>query len=635
MSDLNYHKTSFLLKLKKVIALTANKFSFFTKKTKSGDTIDKKLIFSLNKSKIPSLNQLKYIGHFLSKKEKLIIRITLLLIIISGAFLAINLYKNHIVLAPARGGEYIEGLTGTPKFINPLYSSINTVDSDIASLVYSGLLKKNKDNKIEPDLAETFEVSADELVYTFYLKKNILWHNNNPFNADDVIFTFDAIVNSEYNSPLRISFEGIKVEKIDDYTIKFILTETYSAFLELLTIGIMPAEIWQQIPPQAVPLADSNIKPIGTGPYIFDSLTKDKSGNIRSYTLKANENYFTQIPYITKISFKFNPNFQEGINALNEGRIEGVDYLPKEIANEIITKNNFNQYFLQQPQFSALFFNQNNLGYLTDVKVKQALAHALDKKTYISASGEYSSVIDGPILPIFSEYYQSDIKRYDFNIEKSKELLDDAGWKVTEIFPQETNGEEEATTTSEKIEPGLWRTKGGKILEIAITTVEQEETLQLAEYIKKSWENLNIKVNLITVPAQLAQTQIIKPRDYQILLYGVVLGSDPDQYPFWHSSQISANGLNLSNYNNKQIDELLEDGRITNNVDIRKEKYKKFQEIIIDDLPAIFLFSQKYPYLQTNKIKGFDTINITVPSDRFNNITNWYIKTKKKFVWQK
>ena len=508
MTDSN-KKTSFISKFKPFIAQVSNKLNFFTKKIKiKKSTVDKNLIFSLNKSKIPTTSQLKYINHFLSKREKTIIQISLVLIIISGIFLLTNLYKNHIVLVPDNGGEYTEGLTGSPKFINPLYSSINTVDSDIESLIYSGLLKRNKENQIVPDLAEKFEASEDGLAYTFYLREDVSWHNGTPFTADDVIFTFNALTNANYNSPLQRSFEGINIEKINEYTVRFILTETYSAFLELLTVGILPSQIWQQIPPEAAPLADLNIKPIGTGPYMFESLAKDKSGNIHSYELKANKNYFGQVPHITTLSFRFNPNFQESINALNEGRVEGVDYLPKEIANEIIAQNNFNQYFLQQPQFNALFFNQNKLEDLTDLRVKQALAYALDKQSYVESS-KYTSVIDGPILPIFSEYYQADIKKYEFDIEKSKELLDVAGWKVVEVLPQEPkknteDNEDEpsstkATAGEPEIEPGFWRKKGDKFLEVTITTVDQKETLQIAEFIQKTWAELNIKVNIVAI----------------------------------------------------------------------------------------------------------------------------------------
>lgn len=601
--------------------------------------VDKKLVFSLNKSKVPTLRQLKYIRHFLSTAERRIIRLAFLVIAVSAAAAGINIYRNHIVLVPARGGSYTEVLTGTPKFINPLYSSINTVDSDLVSLVYSGLLKRNARNELVADLAEGFTVNDDGKIYTFNLKKDVRWHDGNLFSADDVVFTFSALVNPEYSSPLQRNYSGVAVAKVDDHTVTFSLAEPYAAFLELLTVGILPAAVWQQIPPSATHLAELTLKPIGTGPYMFDALTKDaKTGAIRSYELKGNETYFGQPPYISKLIFKFSPSFQESASALNEGRAEGVDYLPPEQAEILVTKNNYALRYLQQPQFTALFFNQSNLGGLQDVRVKQALAHALNKTSFVKDL-KYANVVDGPILPLFGDYYKSDIKRYEYDLSKAAALLDESGWREVEVAKTEAGADGESAdengAETAAPEPGIWRKKEDSRLEINITTVDQPETVALAGLIKESWEALHIKVTVTAVPPQQMQADVIRPRDYQALLYGIVLGFDPDQYPFWHSSQISANGLNFSNYNNKKVDELLEDGRITSDTALRKDKYYQLQDIIANDLPAIFLYSQRYTYLQTKNIQGFDVQSITVQADRFSNITDWYIKTKKKFVFSR
>ncbi len=634
------NKSSFIPTFKKYGSILKKRaYLLSTKKTNglaSRGNFDKKLILSLNSSKIPSLNQFKYIGQFLNRQEKKIIRFSSIIIIISLIFLGTRFYFLHIKPAPAFGGSYTENLTGAPQFINPLYSSINTVDSDIVSLVYSGLLKKDLNNQLIPDLAEKFEMNDSETEYTFYLKKEVLWHDDKVLTADDIIFTYQAIVANDYKSPLKVSFEGVIIERIDDYTVKFILQEPYSAFLELLTTGILPAHIWQQIPANAVHLADLNLKPIGTGPYKFKSLTKDKNGVIHGYILEINKKYHNQKPHIKEIAFKFSPNFIEGINALNEGRVEGVDYIPKEYQDKIIAPNGYNQYYLEQPQLTALFFNQTQLGALGDLHVRQALAYALNKEQIISDDDKnFMDVIDGPMLPIFNDYQNNEIETYQHDLAKAKQLLDNAGWLITEVQESSNQeGDENSEETSEPvIEPGIWRKKENNFLRVTITTVDQEDNTAIAKRIKSFWEELNVHVTIETISADLIQNEIIKPRNYQILLFGIILGADPDQYAFWHSSQIGSNGLNLANYNNKQVDELLEDGRITGDKEVRQEKYKKFQKLITKDIPAIFLFSQKYPYLQTNRVKGFDMTSIVVPSDRFNNVTNWYIKTRRKITW--
>jgi len=601
-----------------------------SKKSKRGESVDRKLIFSLYQSALPNLKQFKYVGQFLSKKETRIIQVCLGIIAVNIVFLGAVFYKNNVKLVPAYGSSYTEALTGSPKLVNPLYALINNVDGDLAALIYSGLLKRGKDNNLAPDLAEKFEASDDGKTYTFYLKSGAAWHDKTPISADDVVFTFQAIANPEYRSPLRVSFTGVSVEKINEKTVKFSLAEPYAAFLELLTVGILPANIWSQISPAAANLADLNLKPIGSGPYKFKSLAKDKAGRVRSYELEANQNYFGQKPYVSVLVFKFFPSFEESVSALNEGKAEGLDYLPKEYEEKIVDKNKFNRNYLAQPQFTSLFFNQNNLGALKDLKIRQALAYGLDKKS-ITAALPHAQFIDSPILPIFTGFVNPDIIKYDFDPDKARALIAAAGFKATAVKEEPDN----TATTSEKSlpGPGIWQKKDNDFLVVTLTTVNQPDAVQTAELVKKAWENLNIKVNLDVIPIESAQGDRIRPRNYQVLLYSVILGADPDQYPFWHSSQIGPSGLNFANYNNKEIDALLEDGRITGKTEVRREKYKKFQEIIARDLPTIFLYSQPYSYLQSNKIKGFDTDKIIIASDRFSNISNWYINTRKKIVW--
>ncbi len=630
-------KHNFLSKFKNITNLFLKRPFFLwrglLKKNTGHGHLDKKLIFSLNKSRIPNLKQLKYVGQFLSRKEKRAISGSLIIVMVSLLFLGIDFSRKHIKTAPQKGGSYVEGLVGSPNLINPLYSSINNVDADICHLIYSGLLKRDKKNDLSPDLAEKFEISANEKEYTFYLRKDAEWHNKLEVTSDDVVFTFNAIVDPEYKSPLRLNFEGMRVEKIDEYKVKFILSEPYAAFLELLTIGILPRKILSQVSPSAVNLAEFNLKPVGSGPYKFKSLSKDKSGNIKSYELEANNKYYEKTPYLQNISFKFFNSFEEAISALNEGRIEGIDFIPKEKEEKIMSKNKYAFHYLNQPQLTALFFNQNRLKPLEDKRVRQALAYAINKDYIVSTtSPEYLQKINSPILPMFPKYYKEDVKKYEYNLEEAEKLLEQAGWKITEVEKNEKESDDKETE-SPPIEPGIWRKKGNDYLTLSLTTVDQPDNIAIASLIKNFWEKLNIKVDLSLIPPDFIQTEAIKPRNYQILLYGEILGADPDQYPFWHSSQIGFGGLNLANYSNKKADELLEDARITNNAETRAEKYKSFQEIIAEDLPAIFLYSKKYTYVQDKKIKGFDTSDITIPSDRFKNISNWYIKTGRKIVW--
>ncbi len=243
---------------------------------------DTLLVQSLSKQdKIPSGKQLKFISKYLSGGERLIIRLLIGVIIISLGALSLNFYWTHSTLTPAIGGTYTEGLVGSPHYVNPLFAQASDVDLDLSSLVFSGLLKFS-DTGITKDLAEDYQISADQKVYTFQLRKNVQWHDGEKFTADDVIFTFARINNPKTKSPLLFNFQGINIEKIDDYTVRFTLSEPFAPFLESLRVGILPTHIWNNIPPENMALAEYNLKPIGCGPYKFQSLTKNKNGTVKN-----------------------------------------------------------------------------------------------------------------------------------------------------------------------------------------------------------------------------------------------------------------------------------------------------------------------------------------------------------------
>jgi len=610
--------------------------------------LDKKLVFSLSKSRIPSIKQIKYIKRFLSSREVWLIIFCSLIILISSAFWSIRFYKSNLHVVPIRGGEYTEGLIGMPKYINPLYANISDVDNDLANLIFSSIFKRDKNGELVNDLAESYEINQDNKSYTIKIKQDVSWHNNSKLTVDDIIFTFNCIKDKQYQSPWRAGFTGVKIEKIDEQTIKFILTEPYAAFLDLLTFGILPQELWQQISAETANLAGLNLRPIGSGPYKATKLLKDeKAGNIRSYTLMRNDNYYGQKPFIDKITFKFFPGFEEAAAALNHGLIDGISYLPRQMKNQIVARDTLNYYQLNLPQLTAIFLNQKANSAVRDKKIRHALVLAIDKNKIISEiMGNEARLIDSPILPD-SFAYNPEVKKYKYNIGEAVKLLDQAGWKITELTEDDISQAEQDVSSEDAEEEikkqaeiklamgaGKWRSKDNEFLIIKLTTVDNEENAQIAQAIAEFWQGINIRTEVELVPANQMQSEIIKPRNFTALLYGEVVGADPDPYPFWHSSQIGANGLNITDYANKDVDALLEDARLTSDTEARKEKYKKFQEIIAEEIPAIFLYSPTYTYVQSKKVKGFDVRNILIPRDRFVNVNEWYVKTGKKLIYK-
>ncbi|MBU0722561.1 peptide ABC transporter substrate-binding protein [Patescibacteria group bacterium] len=608
------------------------------------EELDKKLVFSLAKSRWPSFKQLKYVKKYLNPTEQLAIGVCLAIILFSSIFSAARFYKTHLQVIPIDGGDYIEGVIGSIKYINPLYSSFSDLDSDIAELVYSSLFKRNGNVELVNDLAQEYKISPDGKVYTIKVRSDAIWHNGNSVTVDDVIFTFEAIKNIRYKSPLRTAFTGVEISKVDDKTIKFNLTEPYAAFLDLLSFGILPQELWQQIEPTSASLAELNLKPVGSGRYKFKSLVKDKSGNLRTYILIRNESYYGSKAHINTVNFKLFGNLEEVISALNNNLIDGLSYLPEQDKNQVVAQDSLNFYNLSLPKFSAIFFNSKSNSALTDKRVRQALAYSIDKNKIINeVMAGNARIVDGPILPN-GFAYDNEIKKYDYNATTSGRLLAEAGWKIIELTAKDitqaqvdlTNQDEIIKKQAEakiKMGTGKWLIKDNNYLIITLVTADNQEYGQVAELIAKFWNDINVKTEINLVPVNQIQAGVIKSRNFNGLIFGEMTGADPDPYGFWHSSQIGQSGLNIADYANKEVDKLLEDGRLSSDLKVRKEKYQKFQKIIAEDEPAIFLYSPNYTYVQSKKIKGFNIRSIILPSDRFGNIDQWYINTGKKIIW--
>jgi len=558
--------------------------------------LDKKLVYSLSPRKIPSGNQIKHLKKFLNPREFLIVKICALVILINLFYLGVVFINRHLQYSPIIGGEYIEGVVGYPQTINPLYAISRDVDGDLSRLIYSSLFQYDKNGRLGNDLVESFSISANNLEYLIKIKNNVKWHNGVKLTIDDVLFTFNLIQDPDYRSPLRPALVSITAEKIDDLTIKFSLTEPYAPFPELLTFGILPKSLWENISPQAAVLSDLNLKPIGSGPFKFRSLIKNTDGDLKNYYLMANGDYYGKAPYLKTINFKFFADYMEAIKALNDNQITGISYLPLDYHKNLLAQDSLQFHELAQFQIVSLFMSIDKNKALLDKDVRMALALALDKDKIITEvfAGVYRRV-DGPILPE-SFVYNEAITKYGFNPE--------------------------AAAATIKAKP----------LAIVLSVIDSGRNVAVAEKIKNYWEAVGIKVSLRIISGEQA-TNVIKAKDFEVLLYGQAVGGDPDVYAFWHSSQVGSKGLNLANYNNPVVDKLLLEARSVTDINDRVSKYKKFQEILTADLPAIFLYSPTYTYVQSQQLKGFSGTAVVDPADRFSSVSDWYLKTKKKLTW--
>jgi peptide/nickel transport system substrate-binding protein len=580
----------------KLRAYTLPIFAWWKKKNISQEEVDKKLVYSFSTRKLPSKEQLRHLNKFLNPREFLIVKICALIVVVGLAYYAYTLINSHLQVVPASGGTYSEGLIGYPRTINPLYIASRDADADLSRLIYSSLYQYDVDGRLVADLADNLTISEDGKEYTIRIKDGVTWHNGERLTADDVVFTVETIQNAAFHSPLRSALSVAVIEKIDDLTLKFKLNEAFSPFTDLLTFGIMPKRLWEGVTPDGALISDLNLKPIGSGPYRFTSLVRSSTGDIKEYTITANTAYYGGAPFLETLNFKFYPNYEEAVKALNSKQISGLSYLPWGWREDILAQNSLNFFELNQPRLVSLFFNQTKNTALANKDNRIALAQALDKKAVVDSvlSSAYQ-LADGP-LPASSWGYSDTVTRYTYNLELAKEKLS--------VGP----------------------------VSVVVTVVDSGANATLAEEIKRYWEEAGAKVEIRLVSGEQA-AEIIKNRDFEILLYGQSVGGDPDVYAFWHSSQVGSNGLNLSSYNSPEVDKLLTEARTDNTVDGRLDKYRKFQEIVSGDLPAIFLYSPAYTYIQGNKLKGFNGRTVINPADRFSGVSNWYLKTDRRLVW--
>lgn len=624
-----------------------------TGETAPHENLDKKLVFNLLTAKVPSFSQLKQLPRILNSREKRIISVMVALIGLSLGFLGYRFYTKNFPVVPVSGGEYTEGLVGAPRYINPLLAQTNDVDLDLSRLIFSGLLKYGRNLELIPDLAESYTVSEDQKTYEFVLRENSFWHDGAPVTPDDIVFTYESMFDPEFKSPLRFSIARVKVEKTGFNKVSFTLQEPQPAFLQLMTTGILPEHIWGKIPPINSNLTSFNLRPVGAGPWKFKTLAKDTNGNIKTFTLTPHEDYHGKKPYIKKLTFKFFQNFDSAIDAVNNRTIEGISYVSKEKKNHI--KNpNIQFYAFHLPQYTAIFFNAKNNALLKDISVRKALSLAIDKTAIFTEAIKFQGeIIDGPILPGFPGFEENN-EWSVYNPDEAKAALEKNGWKEVSAedyenalrasteenqaiapdnaAPAPDTAPQKETSTPEEQTQKTYRKKGDKFLKVVITTVDIPEYVTTAQLVRQYWQNIGVTTEIKTVREEKVLREVIKPRNYEIFIYGENYGHDPDPFPFWHSSQTQDPGLNLALYANRNIDKLLDDARKTDNTEDKTALYEKFQETLMADYPAIFLYSPTYTYAVHEKIHLPSMERIVLPSDRLAESEQWYIVTGRRWA---
>lgn len=561
----------------------------------------------------PSRKQWNLLPTVLTGWERAVLTSALLLVLASCVTLGVRFINRHMVAYPRSGGSYTEALVGQPQFINPVLAHTSDVDLDLTQLIYRGLFRIDKQGQIVGDLATHSEMSPDGKTYIITLSQNATWQDGEPITSSDVLFTFNLIQDPSTQSPYLKTFKGMQIDVVDEHTVKMTLATAYAPFLSTLTVGILPEHVWSDIPSNRIGLTEYNLQPIGSGPFQFQSLITDRRGTVKSYHVVRFQKYEGQKPYLHDITFRFYADSATALDALKRHKAQGISATSSDMA-PVLAKEPVTVHALRLPQYTAVFYNMKNT-ILKDVAVRSALGQAVEKNAMIkNALGGAAEAITTPILPGFLGH-NTEVKGPVFDLEAAKKTLDDAGWKLPD--------------------GNQVRKKGDQELHITLTTVDRPDYLKVAETLKQFWKSIGVAVDINAIASSDILRKAVQPRSYDALLFGEIIGNDPDPYPFWHSSQGIDPGLNLSVYVNKKVDGLLEDARQTSDSEKRRLDYLEFQNILATDQPALFLYNPVYSYALPKKMGGFTLERITIPSDRFDGVVEWYLKTHSQWQWSR
>ncbi len=531
--------------------------------------------------------------------------------VMSSLLLVWQVNNAFLVEVPLKGGTLIEGVVGTPRFINPVLA-FSEADKNLTTLVYSGLMKNTVDNKTVKDLADEVNISQNGLVYTVHIKDDATFQDDTHVTADDVVFTIQKIQNPNLKSPLYGNWSGVVVSKIDEQTVSFTLKKPYTPFVGNLTVGIIPKHIWKNVSDDEFSFSQFNVLPVGSGHYKIDNVQRNSGGIPDYYDLSVFDN-----SYIEHIIFKFYSNEQDLLNAYANGDIESMGSISSEEAS-ILKKNGANVIALPFTRVFGVFFNQNHSKVLLDNTVRQALNLSAPKERIVSeVLHGFGQTLNGPIPPELLNWIDPAVTQsYEARVASAKTMLAKAGWTLnpkTGILEKKSKG---ATLT----------------LSFSISTGDAPELKAVGQILKEAWNQIGVKVDVLVFEMNDLNQNVIRPRAFDALLFGEVVGRDADVYPFWYSSERNDPGLNIAEYANSKVDKLLDTARQTKSDTTKKQSYVSFIQEIKKDVPAVFLYTPNYLYVVPKKVQNISNGELSVPQDRFLGINNWYIETNK--VWK-
>jgi peptide/nickel transport system substrate-binding protein len=548
--------------------------------------------------------------------DRLLLKASLLTFFVSLGFVLFSVNEEYLVEVPHNGGVLTEAIIGTPRFVNPILA-VTQADKDLSALVYSGLMRLGPDGVIVPDMAESITMSEDGLTYSVVLKSGLTFHDGMPVTSDDVIFTISRLEDPALKSPLLSSWEGVTTERVSDRELNIILAKPYGPFLENLTVGILPRHIWEDASADAFPFSQYNSEPIGSGPYKVSHIVRSKSGIPESYELDPFRQAARGEPRIERLRLAFYPNEDAVIEAWKQGLVDSVAGLsPSGLAQLGDVSATHHVLSAPLPRTFAVFLNQNEAPVFRDAAVRNALTLVTDRAAIVqNVLGGTAYPITGPIPPANASSTDSVEPITEETIDRARGILRDDGWRFDEASNR-------------------WKKKlGDADVELAFTLATQnsEALRATAQALKEQWERIGVAVTVEQYEQVDLTQSVIRPRKFDALLFGTVVGREHDFYPFWHSSQRTDPGLNIALYANISTDAILTEARGIASHEDRDRKNAEFAAELAKDVPAIFLYAPSFTYVIPTRVENARMNGIAEPFERFANVNEWYIETES--VW--
>ena len=503
--------------------------------------------------------------------------------------------------APTYGDTFIQSSISDIAGLIPNITS-DSASHDVGGLVYDGLIRTDRNLNWVGQLAESWTFSRDCMTLTFKLRQNARWHDGHPFTADDVLFTYRTMIHPKTPTAYKDDFLVVKdTEVLDPYTFRVTYARPHARALQSWAMNVLPRHLLEPYVAEGkLKESPQNSRPVGTGPYRFQEW---KSGE--KIVLVANPDYYGGRPYLGRVVYRIIPS--QGTIFL-ELKARGVD-LASLTALQYLRQTEYpafrkayRKYRYPSSGYTYLGFNLKDPRF-ADRRVRQAFAHAINKQELIDGVVlGMARDATGPLRP-GTWAYTDRVPRHEHDPEKAKALLAQAGWK-------DRDGD------------GLVEDKEGRPFTFTIRTNQgNEERKKVAEIIQQRLKEIGVGAEIQILEWSSFLKEFIKKKRFEAIVMGWGVGTDPDQYVVWHSSQNGPDQLNHISYANPEVDALLEAGRSSCAQPDRVRYYHRLQEVMAEDLPVIFLYFRDALPVVASRVRGVEP----APAGIFYNFTEWFV----------